>query len=122
MRLNGVDVEGVIVNQIRSRVIKNPTIDQMFQRTPVKYSLSLIQTALTEQVRASQTITRWREQPIETREQLALRVLNPQICNWCSVSELCLSQYDGGDITTMIASDFQQREDYGYNPEEMVEI
>jgi hypothetical protein len=122
LRANGTFVEGVIVNQLRTRVIKNPTTEQLFQRTPVTYSREKIANSLREQILGSQRVMARRELPLEVREATSLRVLNPQICDWCAVSELCLSKLDGGDITTMIASDFQQREDYGYNVEEMVEI
>jgi hypothetical protein len=114
LRSNGVTVDKAILNQIRTRVIKNPSSDQLFRRAPYTPSRAKVANALREQVIASQQIVRHREQPLDVRANMALRVLNKQVCQYCDSKPLCLSEYDGGDITHMIATDYKPRT-YGYN-------
>jgi hypothetical protein len=115
LRANGIYVDGAILNQIRTRSIKNPTTDQLFKRAPYKPTPAKINEAMKEQVISSQEIAQWRELPLEVRKDRAVRVLQKAgVCKWCNVKSLCLSEYDGGDITTAIQNDYRQNT-YGYN-------
>lgn len=114
MRANGKQVDYAILNQVRSRALKNPSPEQLFKRAVCKPSLAKVQTALREQVLVSQEITRYRELPLAVQAANSTRILNKAVCKWCNVKSLCLSEYDGGDITYQIEYDFKQRT-YGYN-------
>ena len=115
LRANGIMVDKAILNQIRSRSIKNPTMDQMYRRTVCKPSMAKIQNAMREQVLASQEIVKFRALPLEVQAANSKRILNKAVCKNCNVKPLCLSEFDGGDITVAVQTDFKQRT-YGYNP------
>lgn len=115
LRANGEDVKMGIVNQIRTREIKNPTTDQLFKRAVIKPSNVQMKNLVREQVVAMQQIVRHKELPVEVREQMVLRNLNSKFaCKYCDVKPLCISELNGGDITTLIAADFRTRT-YGYD-------
>lgn len=110
----GVHIDLCILNQVRSRELKNPTMDQLFKRTPQKPTHAKKQRAAKEQVVASQEIVAYRRLPLEVQEDKATRVLNKQVCKYCDVKPLCMAEFDGGDATVMMNRDFKPRT-YGYN-------
>lgn len=114
LRANGIHVDKAILNQIRTRKLKNPGPEDLFRRTVCKPSIAKVQNSLKEQVLASQEITNHRMLPLEVRANTSKRVLNKMVCRYCNAKSLCMSEYDGGDITHMIANDFKPRT-YGYN-------
>lgn len=118
LRANGVHVDYALLNQIRTRSLKNPDYSDLFQRTECRPSRAKVGNSLREQVIGSRQIVEHRNKPLALRESSVVRVLNKQVCGWCSVKELCLSEFDGGDISTAIQANFKPRT-YGYNePEE----
>lgn len=121
LRANGVHVDKAILNQVRTRSIKNPSPEQLFRRTVDKPSLAKIQNAMREQVIVSEQIVKHRSLPLEVRAANSVRTLNKQVCKYCDAKPLCMSEYDGGDVTHMIANDFKQRT-YGYNNSESPDV
>ena len=118
MRANGYQVDKVIINQIRTRKLKNPSPTDLFRRQDCVPSRAKIANLVREHVMVSQEIVKHKELPLEVRSAVTPRCLNKMICKYCDVKSLCLSELDGGDITTAIATDFKKRT-YGYNnPEE----
>lgn len=117
LRANGVNVDKAVLNQIRTRSIKAPTMEQLFRRTTCKPSLAKIQNAMREQVISSMEIIQHRALPVEVQAANSVRLLNKTMCKFCNVKSLCLAEYDGGDISVSIETDFRPRT-YGYNPTE----
>lgn len=113
-RANEVKVDKVIINQIRTRKLKNPAPEDLYRRADCVPSKMKVANLLREQIVVSQEISKHRMLPIEVRGATAVRNINPQICNWCDSKPLCMSELDGGDITTMIATDYKQNT-YGRN-------
>jgi len=114
LRGNGVYVDKAVLNQIRTRVIKNPTMDQMYRRAVQKPSIAKVTQSMREQVLTSNKIVQHRNLPVEVQSANSVRVLNKTVCQYCNFKALCMSEFDGGDIAPMIATDFQQNT-YGYN-------
>lgn len=114
LRSNGISVDKAMLNQIRTRKLKAPGPDDLFRRTIQVPSNAKIAESLKEQVIASQEIVAHRLLPLEVKKNTSLRVLNKQVCKYCNVRPLCMSEYDGGDITHMVANDYKART-YGYN-------
>lgn len=114
LRANGHRVDYAILNQLRTREIKAPTNDQLWQRTRFEPSKAKVANAFREHILTSEQIVKHRSLPMEARANTVTRVLNKQICQYCDMKPLCLSEYDGGDITHMLTNDFQPRT-YGYN-------
>lgn len=115
LRFNGVSVDRCVLNQIRYRKIKNPTTDQLFQRTVQIPSDAKIKRALYEQIGSTQEVLAWRQNDLPTKQKRAMRVLNPTVCNFCNFKNLCQSEFDGGDIKFLVETEFKVKTDYGYN-------
>jgi len=114
LRANGVAVDYALLNQIRTRSIKNPDANDLFRRVDYRPSRQKVANAIREQVIVNQEIVKHRSLPIEVRGNMATRVLNKQICKYCDMKPLCMSEYDGGEIKHMVDNDYKQRT-YGYN-------
>ncbi len=120
LRASDQIVDGVMLNQIRTRPIKAPSLDQLYRRDKFYPSIHKIKTYLSEHIVASREIVAYHEQPESIRKQLALRVANKMICKWCAFSELCAVELDGGETSSMIANDFVVNT-YGYDATPTVE-
>jgi hypothetical protein len=114
LRANGINVDYAILNQIRTRSLKAPGPDDLYRRTKCVPSIAKLTNAMKEQIIASQRIVQHRELPLEVRNSTSLRTLNKMVCDGCRVKSLCMSEYDGGDISIQIQTDYQPRT-YGYN-------
>lgn len=114
LRANGTQVDKVIINMLRTR----KDAKERYKRVDAVPSRMKIANQIREQIMVSQEIVKHKELPIETRSAITPRVLNKTVCQYCDVKSLCMSELDGGDITTAIKSDYKPRT-YGYNtPEE----
>lgn len=121
LRLNGIHVDKALLNQIRTRKLKNPGPEDLFRRTVYKPSVAKVREAIREQVISSQDIVRHRMLPLEVRRDQSPRSLNKMVCRNCDVKPLCMSEFDGGDIKHMVANDYKQRT-YGYNNTEEADL
>lgn len=121
LRANGINVDKAVLNQIRYRKLKNPTPDDLFRRSPYKPSQAKVENAMREQIVASKRIYEHRMLPIEVRKDTSIRTINKMTCKGCPVADLCLSEFDGGDITYMIQSDYKTNT-YGYNEPTVEEL
>jgi hypothetical protein len=107
LRFNGINVDEVIVNQIRTRKIKAPTLDQLYKRVPVHYNNNVIRRAMQEQIVASQEIVDYRALPDAERERQALRIANKFNCKGCGVRSLCTAEFQGAPIDYLLASEYK---------------
>ncbi len=115
LRANGLKVDKAILNQIRTRKLKAPGPDDLYRRTVSNPSNAKVANAMREQMLASEEIVAHRALPVEVQEATAIRLLNKAGgCKFCDVKPLCMSEYDGGNITHMVANEFKKRT-YGYN-------
>lgn len=118
---NGIKIDKAVLNQIRTRSLKNPTPDDLFRRTISKPSSVKIRNMMIEQVDASREVVEFRELPEAQQKRKALRSINKKTCKGCPVEGLCMSELDGGDVTYMIQTDFRQNT-YGYNGQDEVKV
>ena len=114
LRANATQVDKVIINQLRTRSLKSPSPSDLYKRVDCVPSRMKIANMMREQIIVSQEINKHRQLPIEVRSATSPRNINPQICDWCDSKPLCMSELDGGDVTTMIATDYKQNT-YGRN-------
>lgn len=114
LRANGIMVNKVIINQIRTRKIKSTSPDDLYRHAICKPSQAKLTNAMKEQILASEEISKHRTLSIEVKQNISKRVLSKDICKNCDVRPLCISEFDGGDISLMASTEFKQR-DYGYN-------
>lgn len=122
LRFNGIKADEIVVNQLRTRSLKNPKMDDLFRRTTIKYSDYTIRQALQEQIVASQQIAAYRALPEPLRKQQATRIANRMMCRSCGVKSLCIGEFNGADISYLIEQDYQRNSyDEGYNPSKVSE-
>ncbi len=82
-----------------------------------KPSQAKLANAMREHILSSEEIVNHKAQTLEAREANATRILRKDVCKFCDVRPLCMSEYDGGNINVMVNTEFKQR-DYGYNSEQ----
>lgn len=121
LRFNNHKVDKAFLNVLRYRKLKNATPADLFKRVPVAVSNAKIMNALTSHILASEEITEYRSLPTpEDRKAKAIPVFHPLVCQYCSFINLCSSEYDGGDISYAIKTQYRKNS-YGYNnPESTV--
>jgi hypothetical protein len=112
----GLDVKGVMVNQLRTRPLKNPTADSLFLRAWVKPTDIRIRNVLAQHIQASDEIIYFRQDMIPSR---AVPIYDKYICSGCPFLPLCDSESNGAPIQYQIQADYKTRTGYGYNPTEM---
>lgn len=122
LRYNGIWPEWVWLNQIRARSpFQSWGPKDFFRRSLVAPSNNKVANAMREQIIASQTIVEWRQLPLEVKKATALRSMDsfPRPCDRCPFNLICRMEYDGGNITNVIAADFTQNP-YNYNRDELL--
>lgn len=122
LRYNGIFPSFVWINQIRAKPpAQNWTSKDFFKRPPINPSNTKVANAMREQIIASQEITEWREQPMEIKKATALRSMDsfPNPCGKCPYNLLCRMEYDGGNISHVVAADFGPNT-YNYNKNELL--
>jgi len=121
LRFNGIRVDRAVLNVLRYRKLKANDPNQLFKRVTVNTSNAKIRNALTQHIMASEEITEYRAiEDSESRKHRAIPVFHPLVCQYCSFTNLCESEYDGGDIEFAIETQYKKNT-YGYNnPEIMV--
>lgn len=120
LRANKIYPKAVRLNQLRARP---PAAgwgkNDFFKRLPVVPSNAKVTNAMREQIIASQEISEWRDLPFEIKKATALRSMDsfPSPCSKCPFNEICRMEYDGGNITHIVAKDFGPNT-YNYNRDE----
>jgi len=121
LRNKGYSVDHCILNQLRTRKLKNPGTDDLLRRTEQRPSLAKIRRFLQEHIVSAEEIVHYRSQPPEVRARLATRVANKMICRSCSVKNLCIAELDGSTIEYLVQTDYKKRT-YGYNDDAVVDV
>ena len=120
LRYNEIFPSFVFLNQIRAKPpAQSWGSKDFFRRSSIVPSNAKVTNAMREQVIASQEISDWREQPLETKRATALRSMDsfPNPCGRCPYNLICRMEYDGGNITNVVAAEFGPNS-YNYNKDE----
>lgn len=117
LRYNGYNVTKAMINCIRYRKLKNPDSSDLFRRDVIKPSDAKLRNALSQHIMASQEILEYREMTEEGQKAKSLPVLNKMMCKGCQYANLCITEYDGGDVNFLMQVDYKSNERYGYNDE-----
>lgn len=120
LRANGINPKAVRLNQLRSKPpAQNWGPRDFFRLAESAPSNAKVANAMREQIIASQEITEWREQPFEIKKATALRSMDsfPNPCTRCPFNTICRMEYDGGNITHLVAKEFGPNS-YDYNRDE----
>lgn len=115
LRALDYDVDTVMINQIRTRPVKN---GDLYQRAWVKPSTQRINAVLRQHIMAAEKIMEYRNAGA-TKED-TIPIYDKYQCSNCPFLSLCNSDSEGLDTTFQIKQEFQTRKSYGYNKESEV--
>lgn len=112
LRNRGFDVKSFMVNQIRTREFKSG--NELFRRTMIRPSDKRIAAVIQQHFNAGQQIMNYRADPDKNK---TIPIYDKFLCANCPFFSLCDSDTEGAPIQHLIATDYQEHEDYGYNKE-----
>lgn len=110
MRGLGMDVKSFMVNQIRTRPVKN---GDLYKREFVSPSDSRIKAVMDQHIKVSNEIMQFRGEG--AMKEQTIPVYDKFVCSNCPFYNLCDSDTEGVNIEYQIQQDFQLRKGYGYN-------
>ncbi len=88
LRANGIMVNKVLINQIRTRKIKSTSPADLFRVATFKPSQAKLANAMREHIISSEEVIKHKAQTIEAREANATRILRKDVCKFCDVRPL----------------------------------
>lgn len=115
LRIAGVRVDKMIIEQVRYRSLKEPTFDKLYRTTEVKPSATKIRNIMREHIKASEDIVAHRAKSMAERESESIHSLGRQ-CDYCDMKELCITELDGGDTSILLQTEYN-KDQYTYNAE-----
>lgn len=108
-------VKRSIVNQIRTRPMKNPGMMDLFKRNFFEYSNDRVERVFENHMRSAVKLAYLKRIPLDEAREQVRAALGSQACAFCDFKDLCDTEFDGGDIRKTIAAEFRKSE-YGYPP------
>jgi hypothetical protein len=111
----GLDVRKLMVNQLRTRPVKNGDV---YQRGWANPSNDRVQAVLRQQIQASDKIMDFRD--AGAKHDDTTPIYDKYVCSNCPFLSLCNSDTEGLDLTFQINQEYQKRTGYGYNKEMQV--
>jgi CRISPR/Cas system-associated exonuclease Cas4 (RecB family) len=112
LRYAGIDINTFMVNQLRTRNVKN---GDLWQRAFIHPTEARISNVMKQHIAASEKIMKFRA--MGSPKELTVPVYDKYACSNCSFLPLCDSDTEGVNIDFQVASDYQPRTGYGYNEE-----
>lgn len=106
----GKQVDRVMHNQTRWRLtkVRVQSTDELFRRDFATPDANERRGMIAEQLKLTMRIHKHRQLSIEERERDALRVLDKVTCEKCPFAELCYGELRGGQMKTLIETEFQE--------------
>lgn len=112
-------VRRVIVNQIRTRKLKDPDVDSLFKREFQAYSSIRLQKVFENHMKAAVKLAYYKRLPwVEFLEE-AKASLGSMACQYCDFKDVCDITFEDGDTSNVIAATLKPNE-YGYPPLEEI--
>jgi hypothetical protein len=108
----GYDVERMMVNQLRTRPVKN---GDLYQRAWADPSNKRTNAILRQHILVSDAIMEFRANGANHDDTIP--IYDKYGCSNCSFLSLCNSDTEGQNLTFQINQEYQQRKNYGYNLE-----
>lgn len=110
LRALGHDIDYGIYNQLRTRKIKEPRLDQRLKQLVSEPSDVRIQRTFLEQIDTSLEILRINELEPEEQDRESLRTASQMVCRMCSFRLLCKTELNGDDADHVRQAFYQERE------------
>jgi hypothetical protein len=111
LRERGFNVKNFMINQIRTREVKN---GDLFKRLYIRPSDTRIRNIIAQHVMVGSEIMEFRRNPIK---EATIPIYDKYGCAHCPFLSLCDSDSEGAPTEYMIEAEFQVKKNYGYNME-----
>lgn len=116
LKAQGMNVKAVMVNQIRTRPLKDPAASALYQRAWVRPTEAKLRAVMQQHIGASEEIMEFRSKEDKSK---IVPIFDKYICSNCPFLPLCDSDSNGAPIQYQISADYQKRTSYGYNNSEV---
>lgn len=107
-------VKRVIVNQIRTREIKDKSPWNLFKRSFQDYSSLRLETVFENHLKSAVHLAYLKRLPWEEARAEMKASLGSKACQYCDFKDLCDITFDGGDPENTIAATLKKNSGYGY--------
>lgn len=112
-------VRRVIVNQIRTRPLKDPELHDLFRRSFQPYSTIRLQKVFENHMKKAVKLAYYKRLPWEEFLTEVHAELGSQLCQYCDFKDLCDITFEDKDPSDVIAATLKKNT-YGYPPLEEI--
>lgn len=112
-------VRRVIVNQIRTRPLKDPSDLDLFRRSFQPYSTVKLQRVFENHMKTAVKLAYYKRLPWDEFREIVSAALGSQACQYCDFKDLCDATFEDNDPKNVIEA-LYERNDYGYPPLEVI--
>jgi hypothetical protein len=102
-----------ILNQIRTRDVKDPQPHDTFKREFIEPNAATIDQLFDNHLKLAKRISILKRMPMGEVLSMVTAAWGGPNCQFCSFKSLCLIRLEGGNVDNAIAADYQ-RSTYGY--------
>jgi hypothetical protein len=115
----GIPVTKFYIQQLRTRKLKSPTIDDRYRLTAVETSSAEDENFMWEHIKTANEIAEFWNLPQQIHREKLRRAFNYSSCKSCELVNVCTTQMRGESAKKLLLVDFQQNVRYGekYNNE-----
>lgn len=112
-------VNRAIINQIRTRALKNPTNEDLFQRATQSYSVKRTEKVFDNHMKTAVRLAYLKRLPLAEAHEEIQASLGSMACQYCDFKDLCDATFEGTDTSLIIEATLKPNE-YGYPPLEEI--
>lgn len=110
IRALGEQADYGIYNQLRTRPIKVPTVNQGMFQLPFKASSTRVVRSFQEQIDAAAEIQSIKDLTPEDQDRMAWRASSKETCKWCDFKDLCSRELAGENTKLVLKTEYKTRE------------
>ncbi|GHF92256.1 PD-(D/E)XK nuclease family protein [Streptomyces griseosporeus] len=112
-------VRRVIVNQFRTRKLKDPQVEDLLKRDVQAYESDFIESVFANHMKKAVRLAYLKRLPWDEAVTEMKASLGSMNCQYCDFKELCLATFEGRDPKNAIDAMYKRNE-YGYPPLEEI--
>lgn len=109
LRLMGRPVDRVGYLMLRTRSLKNPSVDDMIRFEPFQPSETRLMRTFEEYLRTAARINVLKAKPLEEWNSEATRTSETMICDRCPMKRLCAAELNGEDAQLVLNANYKKR-------------
>lgn len=106
-------VRRAVVNQLRTKKLKDPSPEDLFRVVPWDYKTPRIDRVFKNHLKTAVHLAFLKRLPLAEAMEIVRASLGSQACKFCDFKELCDITFEGGDPSSVIAATLKSNE-YGY--------